>query len=70
MIVSHGSGVRAVEVLRMSVGVCCGCFKCHRNVAVGAEQSLATLCDPGVQSHALDVSSLLLWFVRRPEELG
>lgn len=28
-----------------------------------------TLCDPGVQSHALDVSSLLLLFARRPEEL-
>lgn len=52
----------------------CGCvswvFKCHQNFACGCrEVPHATLCDPGVQSHALDVSSLLLRFVRRPEEL-
>jgi len=46
-------------------------FKCHRNFPVGAKEVWpATLCDPGIQSHALDVSSLLLRFVRRPDELG
>lgn len=33
------------------------------------EASAATLCDPGVQSHPLDVSTLLLLFARRPEQL-
>lgn len=45
-------------------------FESHQNVAVGAERCRTTLCHPGVQSHALDVSSVLLLFARRPEEFG
>lgn len=44
-------------------------LKCHQNLTSGCRE-VVPLCDPGVQSHALDVSSFLLWFVRRPEELG
>lgn len=43
------------------------------SVGVGGCLSLlnsgATLCDPGVQSHPLDVSTLLLLFAGGPEEL-
>ena len=57
--------------VRMNVGVCvcmCVCvLRVSPNFAMG---EVLPLCDPGVQSHALDVPSLLLRFVRRPEELG
>lgn len=50
----------------MSVGVC-GCLSLLSFACM--EASGASLCDPGVQSHPLDVSTLLLLLARRPEEL-
>lgn len=50
----------------MSVGVC-GSLSLLNLACAGA--SGTTLCDPGVQSHPLDASTLLLLFARRPQQL-
>lgn len=65
VIVSHGSGVvgskgRGGLIMKVSV------YKSE--LPLGNERQL--LCDPGVQSHAFYVSSVLIRFVRHPEQLG
>lgn len=64
MMVSQGSGEGGVQ--RMSVGAWV-CLSLLNFACRGA--SGAALCDPGVQSHPLDVSTLLLLFAWHPEEL-
>lgn len=68
---SHGSGVGAVVVGGGTKNECgCVLWESPKLHCGCREEVLVPLCDPGIQSHALDVSSLLVLFVRRPEELG